>query len=231
MARKKSTQGQVWEIDNGWNVYAADGDKIGSVEEVHPNYLVVGKGLLFHKEHYVPVSAITNVTDNDVHLGVNKGEIGRQGWDTVPDEREMSTTGMTETTRRTTGRDDVRIPVAEEQLDVRKRDVERGTARVHKDVTERVEHVEVPVREETLRVERHAARDTRPGDIDEHAFQEEDIEIPLRGEEVEVSKRPVVREHVHLGKEVRERDQDVTGTVRREDVHIDDEDTRASDRP
>ena len=213
MARKKSTQGQVWEIDNGWNVYAADGDKIGSVEEVHPNYLVVGKGLLFHKEHYVPVSAITNVTDNDVHLGVNKGEIGRQGWDTVPDEREMSTTGMTETTRRTTGRDDVRIPVAEEQLDVRKRDVE------------------VPVREETLRVERHAARDTRPGDIDEHAFQEEDIEIPLRGEEVEVSKRPVVREHVHLGKEVRERDQDVTGTVRREDVHIDDEDTRASDRP
>jgi len=71
------------------------------------------------------------------------------------------------------------------------------------------------VREETIRVERHAATDQDTTDIGEHAFQEEDIEIPLRGEEVEVDTHAVVREH----------DEQVTGTVRREDVVVEGEDT------
>lgn len=237
--------GGTWEIDNGWDVITADGDKIGSVEEVHPYYLVVGKGLIFHSERYVPVSTITSVENNKVHLGVSKAEVERQGWDTIPDVAETtSTTGytdrtdltdtmrrtdMTDRTRRDT--DDVQVPVVEEQLDVDKRQVERGAVHVDKDVFDEDRQVNVPVREETVRVDRHPVTDQR-ADIGDHAFQEEDIEIPLRGEEVDVSKRPVVTEEVDISKSVRERDKQVGGKVRREQVHVEGEDmVERGDRP
>lgn len=234
--------GGTWEIDNGWDVITSDGDKIGDVEEVHPHYLVVGKGLIFHSERYVPVSTITSVENNKVYLGVSKAEVERQGWDTIPDVADTtSTTGMTDTTttRRTDtadydmrDTDNVRVPVREEQMNVDKRQVERGAVHVHKDVVEEERQVNVPVREETVRVERHAATGQRAGDIGDHAFQEEDIEIPLRGEEVEVNKQGVVTEEVEISKDVRERNKQVGGTVRREEVHVEGDDTvERGDRP
>ena len=60
------------------------------------------------------------------------------------------------------------------------------------------------------------ATDEFPAD----AFQEIEIEIPIRGEEVTVNTRPVVREEVDISKVVRERHQQVTGTVRRERLHV-----------
>ena len=235
--------GGTWEIDNGWDVITSDGDKLGDVEEVHPHYLVVGKGLIFHSERYVPVSTITSVENNKVHLGVSKAEVERLGWDTIPDMADTtSTTGMTDTTdttRRTdmterTRRDtdEMDVPVYEEQLNVDKRQVERGAVHVHKDVVEEERQVNVPVREEHVHVERRAVTDQRAGDLGDHTFQEEDIEIPLRGEEVEVSKRPVVTEQVRISKDVEERDERVSGRVRREEVIVEGEDTiERDDRP
>jgi len=238
--------GGTWEIDNGWDVITSDGDKLGDVEEVHPHYLVVGKGLIFHSERYVPVSTITAVEDNKVHLAVTKAEVDRLGWDSIPDVADTtSTTGWTDTTdttdttlrtdrtdltRRDT--DQIDVPVYEEQLSVDKREVERGSVRVHKDVVEEDQQVNVPVREEHIGVERHAATDDVAADIGDHTFVEEDIEIPLRGEEVEVSKRPVVTEHVRISKDVDEHDERVTGKVRREEVIVEGEDAiERGDRP
>jgi uncharacterized protein (TIGR02271 family) len=233
MTRGTYPPGGTWEIDNGWDVITSDGEKLGDVEEVHPHYLVVGKGLIFHSERYVPVSTITAVEDNTVHLGVTKAEVEHEGWDTIPDTAGMTgTSGMTDTTDRRRGdADAVDMDVVAEQLDVDKHQVERGSVRVHKDVVEEDVQVNVPVRKERVRVERHAATGERTG-TDEYTFQEEDIEIPLRGEEVEVRKRPVVTEHVRIGKDVEEHDEQVTGRVRREDVHIEGDDTlERGDRP
>jgi uncharacterized protein (TIGR02271 family) len=235
--------GGTWEIDNGWDVVTSDGEKIGDVEEVHPHYLVVGKGLIFHSERYVPVSTITSVADDKVYIGVTKDEVERQGWDTIPDL--AGTTGMTDTTMRTdtTDRrgmtdtmrretDEVDVPVVEEQLNVDKREVERGSVRVHKDVVEEERQITVPVREERVRVERTAETDRRVADAGDHTFEEEDIEIPVRGEEVVVSKRPVVTENVRISKDVREHDEPVSGRVRREDVVVEGDDAiETSDRP
>lgn len=241
--------GGTWEIDNGWDVVTSDGEKLGDVEEVHPHYLVVGKGLIFHSERYVPVSTITDVSKNKVHINVTKAEVDNQGWDTIPDMADTtSTTGYTDRTdltdttnmtdrtdsnrRSTRGTDDIQVPVVEEELDVRKRQVDEGSVRVHKEVVETEKQVTVPVREERIRVERHAVDEQVPGDMDSHTFQEEDIEIPLRGEEIEVTKRPVVREHVHVSKDVTERNETASGTVRREEVVVEGEDTMdRGDRP
>jgi uncharacterized protein (TIGR02271 family) len=235
--------GDVWEIDHGYDVFAADGEKVGDVQEVHPHYLVVSKGFFFPTERYVPVSAISDVREERVSLNVTKDQVDSQGWETVPDADTVdtyTTSGMTPTTGATTEYadvtrtddtmlgerttdavdDDVRIPVMEEQLSVNKHEVRRGLVRVHKTVNEEQASVNVPLREETVHVERHAVTGDYTGTMPTDAFQETEIEIPLRGEEVDVTKRAVVREEVTIDKDVVERDQQVTDTIRREEVHL-----------
>lgn len=240
--------GGTWEIDNGWDVVTSDGEKLGDVDEVHPHYLVVSKGWLFPTERYVPVSTITDVSDNKVYINVSKAEVDSQGWDTIPDMADttstsghtdrtemMSTTGYTDRTnltdradmtdRSTTrGTDNIDVPVVEEELDVRKRQVEGGAVRVRKEVVETEKQVSVPVREERIRVERQPVTDQTVDDLDGHTFQEEDIEIPLRSEEIEVTKRPVVRERVQISKDVVEHEEQASGTVRREEVRVEGDD-------
>jgi uncharacterized protein (TIGR02271 family) len=232
--------GGTWEIDTGWDVVTSDGEKLGDVDEVHPHYLVVSKGWLFPTERYVPVSTITDVTDNTVYINVSKAEVDAQGWDTIPDvagttdstsyrdtEDMVDTTrftGQTDMTRTTSGTDDISVPVVEEQLRVDTREVERGAVHVHKEVVETEQQVTVPVREERVRIERHPGAGSDVAAVSAHVFEEEDIEIPLRSEEVEVTKRPVVREHVHISKDVVEHEEQATGTVRREEVVVEGDD-------
>jgi len=239
--------GQVWEIDHGYDVFAADGEKVGDVQEVHPHYLVVSKGFFFPTERYVPVSAITDVRDERVYVSATKDQIDSQGWDSIPADTTMTETytdttttfdrdrvGTADTmvgerfTDTTTVDDDIRIPVVEEQLSVGKHEVRRGIVRVHKDVVTEQQSVNVPLREETVHVERHAVSGEYAGDVPANAFEEVDIEIPLRGEEAEVTKRAVVREEVEIDKDVVERNQQVTETVRREEVFVEGADDLSS---
>jgi len=232
--------GGTWEIDHGWDVFGADGEKVGDVHEVQPHYIVVSKGFFFPTERYVPVSAITNVEHDRVYLNVSKDQIDSMGWDAAPDFDMVDDTTTTSGTTRTnftdtvpagyydttnaaaTEVDELRVPLAEEQLDVRTREVERGRVRVQKDVVEEVESVNVPLREEEVHIERRAVdAEYSAGDIPADAFRETEIDIPIRGEEVDVSKRAVVREEVDITKTVREREQQVSDTVRREELHID----------
>ena len=82
------TPGDVWEIDHGYDVFAADGEKVGDVQEVHPHYLVVSKGFFFPTERYVPVAAITDVHEERV-LNVTKDQIDNEGWDTIPADTDL----------------------------------------------------------------------------------------------------------------------------------------------
>jgi len=231
--------GQVWEIDHGYDVFAADGEKVGDVQDVQPHYLTVSKGFFFPSERHVPVNAIADVRGEQVYLTVNKNQLDSQNWETVPDAptySDTSTTGYSDVDRmrsadtmvgeRTTASadDDVRIPVMEEQLEVGKHEVRRGLVRVHKRVESEQQSVNVPLREETVHVDRHAVSGEYSGNVPSNAFQEQDIEIELRGEEADVTKRAVVREEVEIDKDVVERNQQVTDTVRREDVHVHDAD-------
>jgi hypothetical protein len=74
-------------IERGWDVFAADGDKVGDVWEVRGDYIVVSKGFLFKSDHYVPMSAISGLERGRVHLNLAKDQIDAQGWEREPDER------------------------------------------------------------------------------------------------------------------------------------------------
>lgn len=230
-----------FEVAYGWDVVDRDNDKIGSVQDVQPHYITVEKGLLFKEDFYIPTSAITDVRDETVYLNVTKDEVENEDWKRQPEmtDRHRDALQYNEEARKDTSQgrgaqttgDRMHIPVSEEYLDVRKREVERGSVHVHKDVVTEEKSVNVPLREEEVRVERHAASGQETtGSVPDNAFQEQDIDIPIRGEEADVSKRARVREEVDISKDVHERDEHVSDTVRREEVHVDHDDAVREER-
>ena len=126
-------------------------------------------------------------------------------------------TNATQNTATTEG--EMSIPVIEEELQVGKREVERGGARIRSRI------IEKPV-EETLRLrEEHIVVNRQPvnravTDADLQNFQEGDIELTERAEEAVVGKQARVVEEVSVGKQVSEREETIRDTVRRTDVDV-----------
>lgn len=71
-------------IENGWDVYGSDGEKVGDISEVGSGYFIITKGWLFTKDIYVPTSAVSSVENNRVYLNVAKDQVENMGWDEPP---------------------------------------------------------------------------------------------------------------------------------------------------
>ncbi|MCC2546775.1 YsnF/AvaK domain-containing protein [Hymenobacter sp. BT175] len=118
-----------------------------------------------------------------------------------------------------TGQTSGAIPIIEENLQVGKRVVETGGARLRSRIIERPVEEHLRLREEHVHVERTAVN--RPAtEADLRNFQEGEIEITEHAEVPVVSKEARVVGEVTLGKEVQERDETVRDTVRRTDVEV-----------
>jgi uncharacterized protein (TIGR02271 family) len=112
------------------------------------------------------------------------------------------------------------LPVVEEELQVGKRQVERGGVRVDTRVTEQPVEEQVRLREERARVERRPV-DRPATEADLAAMKEGSIEVRESAEEAVVAKQARVIEEVHVGKEVTDRTETIQDTVRRTDVDVD----------
>jgi uncharacterized protein (TIGR02271 family) len=116
------------------------------------------------------------------------------------------------------------IPIAQERLNVGKREVDRGSVRVRSYVVEEPVHEQVNLREEHIDVERRPVDERVTGDAD-RLFEERTFAATERGEEAVVSKEAEVTEEVRLRKDVDERVEDIEDTIRRTEVDIDDDRT------
>jgi len=116
------------------------------------------------------------------------------------------------------------IPVAEEELRIGKRDVSHGRVRVRSYVVETPVSETVALREENVHVERRPV-DRAATSADEVLFQDRTIEMEERAEEAVVAKEARVREELVINKEVGERTETVSDTVRRTEVDIEDDRT------
>ena len=124
----------------------------------------------------------------------------------------------------TSGRADEVIPIAEEELHVGKREVNRGRVRLHSRVVERPVQEQVSLREEHVEVERRpVSGTTQAGAISGDPFQERTIEVEERGEEAVVSKEARVVEEVVVRKEADQRTETISDTVRKTEVDVEDE--------
>ena len=115
--------------------------------------------------------------------------------------------------------DTTAIPVIQEELKVGKRQVERGGVRIFQRMVETPVNESVALREEHVNVERHAVnRPVNPADL--NAFQENTIELRETAEEAIIEKTARVVEEVVVGKEVTQRQQQISDTVRHTEVDV-----------
>jgi uncharacterized protein (TIGR02271 family) len=118
------------------------------------------------------------------------------------------------------------IQVAEEELHVSKRDVSHGRVRVRSYVVEKPVQEQVTLRQENVSVERRPVEGSRAGALQgDELFRERTIEVDETSEEAVVSKEARVKEELVVRKDVNERTETVSDTVRKTEVDIEDDRT------
>jgi uncharacterized protein (TIGR02271 family) len=174
--------------------------------------------------------------DTDGHLSPQEEEQLYQyyglGGSYTGTETMTETTGMADTgyadTRGAVGHDtsgpttDNAMTRSEERLSVGTQSTEVGRARLRKFVvTENVTQT-VPVTREEVRVEREPITEANMGNaMDGPAISEEEHEVVLHAEQAVVAKEAVPVERVRLDKETVTEQQQVTDTVRKEQIEVD----------
>jgi uncharacterized protein (TIGR02271 family) len=112
---------------------------------------------------------------------------------------------------------------SEEELRVGTTEREAGRARLKKYVVEDEVTQTVPVRREEVRVEREPITDANVGAAtDGPEISEEEHEVVLHEEEPVAEKRTVPKERVRLDKDVQTEEREVSETLRKEEIDVDD---------
>ena len=156
------------------------------------------------------------------HYGRDYGSAGTAGF---TGDRDDDATG-----RGTVGHDvsgpttDDAMTRSEEELHVGKAERETGRARLRKYVVEDEVTQTVPVRREEVRIEREPITDANVGDATSGPeISSEEHEVVLHEEEPVAEKRTVPKERVRLDKDVQTEERQVSDTVRKEEIEIDDD--------
>jgi uncharacterized protein (TIGR02271 family) len=176
------------------------------------------------------VDRIVDILDDEGTVNFDERETTwrSEGWTgtaTASTTSAATATGLTDRASTAAARDtDEVIPVAEEELHVGKREVNRGRVRLHSRVIEKPVQEQVTLREERVDVERRpVSGTTQAGVIGGDPFQERTIEVEERGEEAVVSKEARVVEEVVVRKEADQRTETISDTVRKTEVDVEDD--------
>lgn len=150
-------------------------------------------------------------------MGVTADESQRVRGDLQPD---MSLNRDRDLSRSDLGtREGETFEVVEEELRVGKREVDTGSVEVETHITERPVEETLNLREERIDVDRRPVdRPASPEDL--NTFQEGTFEVRATSEEPVVEKNARVVEEVEIRKDVDERQETISDTLRRKDVEI-----------
>jgi uncharacterized protein (TIGR02271 family) len=209
----------------GWTVRTPDGRVAGRVED-----LVVDLSAM-KVRHLIVMPAGSSASaegrsillnTSDVDIRKDSREVIARSFpegEAIADERQATTSGMADRTADTAARRGTErvLTRSEEELNIGKREVERGEARIGKRVE--TEHVSEPItrRHEEVVVER---RPVEAGARADASIGNDEIRVPLMEEEVVVEKRAVVKEELVVGKRIVEERDTVEAEVRREEIDI-----------
>lgn len=219
-------------LDEEIELHDSQGDKIGNVVEINPDFLVVQTttgflGLGEPRNYFVPQSYVARQEEDDWYLSVDKDQLESMNWNSAPTESAFAADWSEDqaapaTSEREAGR--TRLRRYEEELDVDKVTRDAGDVTVSKRVVEDTKTVEVPVRREEVHVERRPVTgEATSSTMGSEAFQDETLTVPVMEEQIEIRKvaRPV--EEIEITKTATEETRQVEGTVRREEFDVDDQ--------
>ena len=220
-------------VRNGMFVMGTQGERIGKVILCNDETFVVEKGVFFPKDYELRYDHITDVTGGTIRYALTDFLRGR-----TPEEAKMApataagpalagaagAAATTETRRAESGdRDEIRIPLLREEIDIEKVARESGHVRIHKTVITEEKRFSVPVTREEVVIE-HVAIGRDAALTGDDAFVEDTVDVPLYEEEVRVSKHPVVDEEVVVRTVAHSEDREGSAMLRHEEAEI--EDTR-----
>ena len=144
------------------------------------------------------------------------GDVRTSGFETegIASSGSMGTARAGET-------DERRIQLRGEMLRAVKQRVEKGEIRLRKDIVTENQTISVPVTREEVVVERVSAGEAQP--LSGKIGDEGEIRVPVSEERVSVVKEPVVTGEVRVRKQAIQDNQQVTDTVRHEEVRVENE--------
>jgi uncharacterized protein (TIGR02271 family) len=213
-------QGQTFQEPMGGNMQAG-----GSLDSA------LGGNVLSGTQSSSLNSGLSNSQQTSQGGSLSQSDAMLQGTASLPGSSDASLGGTIQSTQSTlqgsqTGsqlgnqqRDTAAIPVVQEELKVGKREVSRGGVRVYSRVVETPVSESVNLREEHVNVERRPV-DQPISAADATAFKEQSIELRETAEEAVVQKSARVVEEVLVGKEVSQREQQISDTVRHTEVQV-----------
>jgi uncharacterized protein (TIGR02271 family) len=182
-------------------------EDLGEVQKVGDTYVLVQKGLINKERFHIPQDEVESYDGDVLRFKLSEDEIrSKYLGDVDPlvsstsdndnaNYVEENKVGIEES-------ESARFPLAEEKLDVSKRDVTYKEATLIKEPITETKTVEVPLTYEELIVERRPPTEatTSQRQLKPPVNTREEIKIPLKREEVEVKKEPYVKEEVVLKK-------------------------------
>jgi uncharacterized protein (TIGR02271 family) len=232
----------------GQDLYGRDGDKLGTIEEIYldsqtgePEWALVNTGMFGTKSSFVPLQAAEEDgetlrvpyekaqvkdapsmdPDGELSQSEESALYAHYGLDSGGD---ASFGGAPPVGKDTSGPvTDNAMTRSEEELRVGKTEEEAGRVRLKKYVVEDEVTETVPVKREEVRIEREPVTDANAGAAtDGPAISEEEHEVVLHEERAVVDKQAVPKERVRLDKDTYVEDEQVSDTVRKERIDIDD---------
>jgi len=218
---------------SGAGIGAAAGGLLGSLtglgvpaEDAHTYAEGVRRGgaLLTVRADESTMDHVTTILERHAPVDVEEraGAYRQEGWSGFDERAEpyaAQTTRAAAMPRSAAGSTDEVIPVVEEELQVGKRAVDKGTVRIRSYITETPVQEQVTLHEERVGIERRPAADQ--GALGADAFRTREISAAEMREEAVVSKRARVAEEVVVRKDVTEHDETVRDTVRHTEVDVD----------
>lgn len=182
-------------------------EDLGEVQKVGDTYVLVQKGLINKERFHIPQDEVESYDGDVLRFKLSEDEIrSKYLGDIDPSVSSTSDNdnanyveedkvGLEES-------ESARFPLAEEKLDVSKREVTYKEATLIKEPITETKTVEVPLTYEELIVERRPPTEatTSQHQLKPPVNTREEIKIPLKREEVEVKKEPYVKEEVVLKK-------------------------------
>jgi uncharacterized protein (TIGR02271 family) len=236
----------------GYAVLDRNNRKIGKIDGIwedaagQPAFLSISTGWLgLGRRYYVPADAaemnesgkairlpydedaIKNAPDFDSTSDIDEASETRineyyrtRGVPASARGADWAATGETEAAPKSGEAEKEKMQLKEEELNVGKRTVESGGVRIRKVVRGETVNQPVELEHEEVEVEKVPASGDRPADA---AFKEDEVFIPLRREVADVSKNAKVAEEVRVGKKSESERQNISETLRKEDVEVDKE--------
>ena len=183
-------------------------EDLGEVQKVGDTYVLVQKGLINKERFHIPQDEVESYDGDVLRFKLSEDEIrSKYLGDVDPSVSstsdndnanyvgEENKAGLEES-------ESAHFSLAEEKIDVSKREVTYKEVTLIKEPIIETKTVEVPLRYEELIVERRPPTEatTSQHQLKPPVNTREEIKIPLKREEVEVKKEPYVKEEVVLKK-------------------------------